>query len=222
MLALKKEIIDYIKSTVPFPQDTFDMAFEAEIKHMFFFKGGRDEASGNDEEMDEDDFINKAKGLMKKNYIFVTTDGKLEIKNLGIRKKSNSALSRKIFWEYLVPQIKEGKIKFSKAYIKGLIDELLQKDLSLAAMRKEVGPQSQYANAPTTIQAQISNKYGEGIHFLIPNTKGIGIGKGKSFCTMEEFKKHNLKIDHIDLDGVYSELEYFTKAPVTRDIFSFG
>jgi DNA polymerase elongation subunit (family B) len=69
MLGIKKSIIDYIKSTVPFPQDTFDMALEAEIKHLFFFKG--ENISEKDEEMDEDDFINKSKQLMKKNYIFV-------------------------------------------------------------------------------------------------------------------------------------------------------
>ena len=39
MLAVREEIMAHIKSTVPFPQPTFDLAIENEIKHMFFFKG---------------------------------------------------------------------------------------------------------------------------------------------------------------------------------------
>jgi hypothetical protein len=66
---------------------------------------------------------------------------------------------------------------------------LLTKDYTLAAMRKEVGNFDQYVKSQTSLPAQISQKYGSGIHFLVPNTKGIGIGKGKSFCTLEEFEK---------------------------------
>jgi len=219
MLRIKKQIIDYIKSTVPFPQDTFDMAFEAEIKHLFFFRG--ENISEKDEEMDEDDFINKPKQLMKKNYIYVKTNNDVEIKNLGIRKKSNTGLSRKIFWEYLVPQIKEGKIKFSKTYLRGLIMELLQKDITLAALRKDVGIIEEYSKSPTGLQAQIAQKYGSGIHFLIPNTKGVGVGKGKNYCTIDEFKEHKLKLEHIDLSNVWNELEYFIKGTVNVNIFSF-
>lgn len=218
MLAIKDMIIAEIKKSVPFPQDTFNMALEAEIKHIFFFKG---EEKDDDKELDQDDFINKSLQLMKKNYIYVTNDGKLEIKNLGIRKKSNSPLSRKIFWEHLVPQIKEGKIKFPKAYIKNLINELLQRDIKLMAMRKDVGPFEQYVKSKTSLPAQISQKYGAGIYFMIPNTKGIGVGKGKSYCTVEEFQKHNLKYTDIDLDAVYSELDYFIKQGTTKNIFSF-
>lgn len=219
VMKIKQDIIDFIKSTVPFPQDTYTMVYEAEIKHMYFFKGGGEKDT--DIEMDEDDFINRPKGFMKKNYIYVTTDNKLEIKNLGIRKKSNSPLSKEIFWNHLVPKIKEGQIKFSRVMIKNLIESELQKDINIVAMRKEVGPIQQYKDNPGTIQGQISSKYGAGIHFLIANTKNIGVGKGVSMCTIEEFKSHNLKIDDIDLDTVWSELDYFIKAPVTKNIFQF-
>lgn len=220
LFAIKKEIVEYIKSTVPFPQDTFDVALEAEIKHLFFFKGGT-EKSDDDTEMDDDDFINKPKGFMKKNYVYVTTDGKVVIKNLGVRKKSNTPLSRKIFWDYLVPQIKEGKIKFSKTFLKQLINDLLKNDLTLMALRKDVGPVSEYSKSPNGLQAQISQRYGPGIHFLIPNIKSIGVGKGKSYCTIEEFKTHNLRLEDIDLENVWKELEYFTKQAVNMNIFSF-
>ena len=220
LLEIKNKIIEYIKTTVPFPQDTFNMALEAEISHMFFFKGKQDKEES--EEMDEDDFINKPLKLMKKNYIYITTDKKLEIKNLGICKKSNTPLSRKIFWDFLVPKIIEGQIKFSKTYIRNLIDELLQKDIMLMAMRKDVGDYKDYEKSKTCLSAQISLKYGgSGIYFMIPNLKGIGVGKGKAYCSIDEFKQHNLKYTDIDLEGVYAELDYFIKQPIKTNIFSF-
>jgi len=151
MLAVKDKIINYIKSTVPFPKEKFDMGIDDEIKYMFFFKGKNTDEKETDSEMDSEDFINRPKGLMKKNYIYVTKDDKVVIKNLGIKKKSNSALSKKIFWDYLVPQIKKGEILFSKTYLRNLMIELLEKDISLAMMRKEVGPFEQYIKSPTSL-----------------------------------------------------------------------
>lgn len=221
MLKVKDEIIEHIKSTVPFPQDTFDMGIDDEIKYMFFFRGGKHEHKETDKEMDDDDFINRGLGLLKKNYIYVTKENKVKIKNLGLRKKSNSPLSRKIFHEYLVPQIiKTGQAKFSRVMIKNIINELLEKDLSLALVRREVNDPENYT-IKSSIQSQIADRYGGGIHFLMPNTKGIGVGKGKQFCTMDEFKSSNSNISHIDLSGVWSELDYFIKPVETKSIFDF-
>jgi len=232
MLKVKDKIINDIKETVPFPQDMFDMGIDDEIKYMFFFKGGNKEEKDSDIEMDSDDFLNKPKGFMKKNYVYVKKvfdkDGnyikdEVVIKNLGVRKKSNSGLSKEIFWKHMVPKIIDsGECKFSKAYVKNLINELLEKDIGLAALRKDVGQYSQYAStSPNSLPAQVSKKYGSGIHFLIPNTKGIGVGKGKSYCNMEEFKQNNLRLEHIDLTNVWKELEYFIKPIVMKNIFAF-
>ena len=158
---------------------------------------------------------------MKKNYIFVTKEGKVEIKNLGIRKKSNSALSKKIFNEDLIPKIKEGQVKFSKTFITNLINKYLEGDIMLAALRKDVGTLEQYKKSPTGLQAQISQKYGSGIHFLIPNTKNIGVGKGKSYCTEDEFKERKLNWTHIDTTGIWKELDYFIKPQKVISIFDF-
>ena len=222
ILAVKDKIIKYIKDSVPFSQDTFDMGIDDEIQFMAFYKGRNIEDKASDSEMDEDDFINKPKGLMKKNYLYVTKGGKVKIKNLGVRKKSNSYLSRKIFWDYLVPKIiEEKKGKFSKTYIKNLITILLEKDYTLAKVRFSADNISAYKKSPNGIYAQISEKYGAGIHFLIPNTKGIGIGKGKKYCTLEEYKEHNLRISDIDLTKVWRELGYFIKPIITKNIFEF-
>jgi hypothetical protein len=160
---------------------------------------------------------------MKKNYIYVETNNKLTIKNLGIRKKNISALSKEIFWKYLVTDIiNKGEIEFPKTHIKNLMIELLEKDLSLAYMRKEVGPLSQYKKSPNGIQAQISKVYGSGIHFLIPNNKHIGIGKKVKYCNIDEFKKYDMKISDIDFTNFWKELNYFIKPKKEYDLFSFG
>ena len=216
---LANQIVEDIKKTVPFPQDTFEFELEDEIKYLYFFKGGNKDKE--DEGLDEDDYINKPKGFLKKNYIYVTKDGKVVIKNLGIRKKSNSAISKKIFNDDLMPKIKEGQIKFSKTFITNLINKYLEEDVMNAALRKDVGTLEQYKKSPTGLQAQISQKYGSGIHFLIPNIKNIGVGKGKSYCTIEEFKERKLNWTHIDTTGIWNELDYFIKPQQVKSIFDF-
>ena len=220
VLATIKKVIDYIKSTVPFSYDIFNMSIDDEIKYMYFFKGGNkdDEVA---EEIDVDDFANKAKGFMKKNYIYVTNAGKVVVKNLGIKKKSSSALARKIFWEHLVPEIKQGKIKFTTTYINNLMYKLLSENIRLALMRKEVGLLNDY-KSKTCLAAQIAGKYGAGIHFLIPNLKGMGIGKGKSFCTLDEFNAAKLTVNDIDTKNFWLELDYFIKPVTTKNIFEYS
>lgn len=231
MLAIKDKLVKDIKATLPFPDETFDAGIDDEIKYMFFFKGDKNTMkSPKDLDFenfmaDEDDRINCLKNFLKKNYIYVTKDDRVIVKNLGIRKKSTSKLTRTIFWQYLVPKIVEkGEVKFSKTFLTNLINTLLEKDITLASLRKEVGPFSQYRDtSPTSLPAQISQKYGSGIHFVIPNTRMIGVGKSKSkrYCTIEEFKERNLNISNIDLTNVYKELEYFTKPVVMKNIFDF-
>jgi DNA polymerase elongation subunit (family B) len=220
LIAVKDKILEYIKSTVPFLQDIFDMKLEAELKYLYFFKG--EIKNEDDSELDEEDKINKAKGFMKKNYIMVTKDDKVIIKNLGIRKKSNSPLSKKIFWECLVPEIKNGKSKFKKTYIRNLIFRFLKEDITLAALRKEVGTYEQYEKtSPNSLSAQIAKEYGPGIHFLIPNNIGMGVGKGKKYCTVEMFKANKMKMEHIDTDNFWKELEYFIAPAITKNIFDY-
>jgi hypothetical protein len=99
---------------------------------------------------------------------------------------------------------------------------LLDEDLSLAYMRKEVGSLQQYKKSLTGIQAQISKQYGPGIHFLVPNLRNIGVGKKIKYCTDEEFKKYKMDIGDIDFTNFWKELNYFIeeKKPIT--LFSFG
>jgi hypothetical protein len=198
----------------------FELKLECEIKYIYFFKG-KDNNKEESEELDIDDIENKKKGFLKKNFIIITTDEKVIIKNLGIRKKSNSEVSKYIFYNTIVPKLIVGECKFSKVYILGLIKEIIRQDINMALLRKDVGNIKSYANT-TSLAAQISQKYGSGIHFLIPNLRGVGAGKGKHFCTLEEFKKNNMSVNDIDYDGFLKELEYFIKPVVAKNIFDFG
>jgi len=221
MLKIKDQLIKEIKDNVPFPQITFDMGIDDEISHIWFFKGNGNSNKESDKEMDELDMLNKPKGFMKKNYLYLTKNGELKYKNLGVRKKSVSTLTRYIFSNILIPKIKEEKkVKFTKTFFMNKITKLLDEDLSLACVRYKVNKVNTY-KSKNSIQAQIADKHGPGIHFLIPNKK-IGVGKGKFYCTIEEFKKCKLTINDIDLINVYRELEYFTMKEKPVDLSTWG
>ena len=227
---VKKKIVEEIQSAVPFPYPKqkkvidgvevevgFDMGLDAEITDMFFFKGDVGEKE-TDSEMDEYDHVNKPKKLIKKNYIYRKIDGSIGVKNLGVRKKSLSAISRKLFWDILVPKISnEKKVKFSEAYIRDTIDQMLKEDISLAEQRFSIKPFDAY-KLESQMQAQISKKLGPGIHFLIPVKRDIykagelkTIGINKKYIESEEFKNLGLTVNDIDISKVWAELNYFIK-----------
>lgn len=216
MLGIKDSILKEIKDNVPFPQPTFDMGIDYEIDMIHFFKGGFEK---DDSVLGEDDIKNKKLGLMKKNYLFVyNQDGKktLFIKNLGIVKRTNTPLSKKIFWEKMVPIILESfDCKFDSSVIKKWVTDLLQINKSLIYKRISVQSKTHYKNE-TSIQIQTYNYIpkdktevlGEGIHYLVPNTK-FGIGKGAiKYCTIDEFDAF-LTFDDLYTEGVMRELRYF-------------
>ena len=193
MEAVRDSIIKEILDDVPFPsEETFKLSIENELSNLWFFKGD--------------------KGFLKKNYIYRTKQGKVVVKNLGVRKKSISKISRHIFWKILLPQIeKERKVKFEKPYLWEIIKELLEDDLSLAANRYTASAYETYKPPRSGINAQIAQRYGPGIHFLIPNKKGVGVGKKKSYCSFDEFQQQGLTVNDINLDGIWGELDYFVE-----------
>jgi DNA polymerase elongation subunit (family B) len=206
-LDVKDKVIKEIKANVPFPSDTFDMEVDDEITNIWFFRGGQ-KKDEEDKYMDEEDYINKRKGLLKKNYLYLTKQGEAKIKNLGVRKKSASMLARHIFWNVLLLKIKaERRVKFSRTFFDEVINQLLRKNLGLAAIRYNVSAFETY-KIQSQLQAQIAKRYGPGIHFLIPN-KRYGVGKRKFYCTVGEFKQNKLSLHDIDLENVWQELHYF-------------
>jgi hypothetical protein len=219
LLDVKDKVIKEIKANVPFPSDTFDMDIADEITNIWFFRG-KHKKDEEDKYMDEEDYINKSKGLLKKNYIYLTKQGEAKIKNLGVRKKSASMLTRHIFWKILIPKIRaERKVKFSRSFIDEVINRLLEKNLGLAATRYNVSAFETYKNK-SQLHAQIAKRYGPGIHFLIPN-KRYGPGRRKLYCTVGEFKQKKLGLHDIELENVWQELYYFIEEePPGLDFFS--
>jgi len=125
----------------------------------------------------------------------------------------------KVFDNYIKPKIiKELDVLFTEEEIKQQINILLEQDLSFACEEHKVMSIDDY-KSKTSIQYQISEAYGEGTHFLIPNTKRIGVGKQKGtrkvkpvrYCTMEEFVENKLTIEDISLKKLLDHLKPFLK-----------
>jgi len=217
MLSVKDIVIKEIKDNVPFPYEKFDMGVDAEITDIWFFKGNVGDKK-TDSKMDAMDKVNKGKKLIKKNYIYRETNGHISVKNLGVNKKSLSAISRKLFWGVLVPEINKRRVvKFSETEVKTKIYGLLEKDLSLAALRFNIKRFDTYKK-DYQFQTQASKKYGPGIKFLIPVVKDfyeagekLTVGKDKKYILDKDFKRLNLKLDDINLDKIWKELVYFIK-----------
>jgi len=192
LLDNKDKIIKLIKDSSPFPTDTFDMGIDDKIKLMYFPK------------------------LKKKNYLYVTQDNKIKFKGLPIMKDNASRLSMFIFEKYIKKEILQGVVKINSSTLRHIIYSELEEDITKAAVTYRAKKYDLY-DIKTSIYSQISKKYGAGVHILIPNIKGIGVGKCKSYCTIKEFKDNNLNIKDIDLSKIFNELQIFSETDINND-----
>jgi DNA polymerase elongation subunit (family B) len=192
ILSVKNRIIEEIKQSVPFPQDTFNMGIDAKIKMIYFPKCG------------------------KKNYLYLTEDNKIVIKGLPFIKSNASELSQIVFNKYIKQQIIDTQtIKFKEKQIKQWCYNELSSNLDFGAVEFKVFAASTYKNS-SQLQCQIANKFGVGVYKLLPNTKNVGVGKGRGYCTKEEFAINNLTIEDIDLTKTFSELSIFTETEINN------
>lgn len=181
LLETRDVIIKKIRNNVPFPQDTFNMGIDDEIKAIWFFK----------------DYNNEFK---KKNYIYITKDDKIKVKGLPIIKSECSKVSR-IVMNKLKPEIiKRTDIKFPEDYIKNIVYDLLKKDLTLVANYYKVKSADSY-KSQSCIQAQIASEYGEGEHWLVPNKVKGNVGKAKKYCSVVEAAE--LAFEDLDLQKIW-------------------
>jgi DNA polymerase elongation subunit (family B) len=199
LMHLVNQFIKEAKDHVPFPMDTFKMEIEEEIKMVWF--------------------------VAKNCYLFVTIKDEVKYKSTLLNTNTPKAVM-KLFEEYMKPIIiSKLDIPFTKKELEEQIKILIQKDPSIAAQEYKVGEIEDY-KIKTSLQYQISNKYGSGRHFLIPNKKGIGVGLSKNtrrkigirHCTMEEFKNNNFTINDIDLTHLLSHLKpFYERNEITHD-----
>jgi len=114
-------------------------------------------------------------------------------------------------------------MKFSELELQRELLKILTENPELACEEYRTKELKTY-DSETSIQYQISEKYGPGTHNLIPNLKGIGIGRAKTtktkigvrHCTHEEFKNNQLKVSDIDLSQSMQRLEPFITNSQTK------
>jgi DNA polymerase elongation subunit (family B) len=177
-------ITETIKQNVPFPYDGFKFKIDEEI-HKIWYPGQK-----------------------KKHYAYIDKNGKFKVTGLEFIKGDASLLGQKMV-KYLKPIIEErGDCKFSKDYLKNKAMEFIYQDISLVGRLYKVKDFSSYKST-TSIQAQISKKYGEGEYLLVPNNKLGEFGKAKKYATENQISE--LDFDDIILDKFWTEMEVFTK-----------
>lgn len=190
LLEVRDRHIDDIQKSVPFPQETFDMGIDDRIRLMHFFPG----IDGK---------------LLKKNYLYVTKEGKLVLKGMQIMKSTCTPLAKQIFDKFINPKIlSNNRVKFQKSTIEKWLEHELTSDLGLATVFYKVRAFEDYKN-PSQIQAQIAKVYGEGQFRMIkmkqPHEKGVGTNKN---YVWDKFKD-DVKLNQIDLTKTWSELNPF-------------
>ena len=182
-------VLKNLKSIYPFPQNTFKIDIEYSLDFVGFFK-------------DEYDF-------KKKRYIMLFKDGSVQAKGLGmVVRRDCSKLSRKIWNDHAQQYIAEHMThKIPSSVIDMWVSDLIKADITIAATEFKVKPLEMY-NSQISIHARISAELGEGKHTLIKNVRGIGIGGGVKYATLEQAE--GFKVRDLDLTRVFSELSDIT------------
>jgi DNA polymerase elongation subunit (family B) len=192
LMYVVQKFIEEVKSHVPFPMDTFNLELETEMKFIWF--------------------------VAKNCYLYVNSKDEVKYKSILLNVNTPKVIM-KVFEDYMKPKrIKELDINFNEQELIEQIKLKLREDLLLAAEEHKVIDCSEY-KSKTSLQYQISERYGAGTHYLIPNTAKIGIGKEKGtkinkpirYCSLKEFEDKKLKIEDISLKKLIENLKPFLK-----------
>jgi DNA polymerase elongation subunit (family B) len=185
---ITKDQIDSFNIKVP----THDFEIESKIKKIWFFQDDKGE-------------------YLKKHYAYLTEDGKLKLKGIKLVKGDCSKLAQEVYQNHIKQHlIASGEDFFlSKGKLLDWIKVAGTANKQLLAKRYRVGSLTAYKNT-TSIQAQISMRYGVGEHYLVDN-KHIGAGKIKKKARIEELEKSFGKdwINAVDLKPYLQDLSCF-------------
>ena len=183
-----KYFTDIIKKECPNPINSFGLSIDGKYKFMWFL------------------------GL--NNYLYVTDKNHIGYKGGALFDKNAPECLIKLFDAFIKPKIIEQlDVNFTEEELQQQLKKIITEDIELASEEYSVKSLKEY-KSKTSIQYQISNRYGEGKHKLIPNTSSLGVGKNKdlSYCSYKEFQEHNLTIDSISLKRMMKYIEPFYKA----------
>jgi len=190
LMVMVNSFIKDVKKNVPFPMDTFNLEVDCEYKFIRFFA--------------------------KNCYLWVDSNNKVGYKQTLLNKNTPKIIMD-VFNNKMCPKIiKNLDSDFEEEEIINYIKDMLKQDVSLAGQDYNIKDKSEYKNN-NSIQAQMSDKYGEGQHILIPNLKSIGVGKAKStkkkigvrYCTIKEFHKNKLTHNDVDISQLIKHLDKF-------------
>jgi DNA polymerase elongation subunit (family B) len=192
------KFIQEVKCNVPFPQDTFKMEIDKEMKFIWF--------------------------VAKNCYLWVDMKDNIGYKSTLLNRNTPEIVMN-LFEDYMSKKIiRELDVNFTKQELILELKKLLEQNLELSAEEYNCKHVDSY-KSKTALEYQISEKYGEGRHLLIPNSKNIGVGKAKStkkkvgvrYCSIEEFKANNLSVNDIDMEQLLKHIKPFIKKEVEKD-----
>lgn len=198
---LAKQITEEQKKYFNIPIDTHNFEFEEYYKKMWLVQG--------------DDNNN-----IKNRNIRVTEDDKVKFTGIKMQSLSTSQLAKKTFWTYITPALVNGKkdLYFDPMLLKKYLKDISKEEPKLLEVRKKVWSLDAY-KSKTSIQYQISERYGEGVHNLIANGY-IGVGKSKKYCTREELEKSfgDKWLDAVDYSAYLRDLSEFIKPELRKKL----
>jgi DNA polymerase elongation subunit (family B) len=187
-----KHFVEQIKKEAPNPLDSYGLGVDGKYKFMWFL------------------------GL--NNYLYVTQNNKVDFKGGALFDKNAPQSVLMLFENYITPKIlKELDVVFSKEELLNQLKNILEKNTELAGEEYSVKSLKDY-NSTTSLQYQISQRYGEGKHILIPNEAGVGVGRSDNlrYCSIEEFNEQGLSVESICLNRMMKYLKPFYEA--TEDV----
>ena len=188
LMEVVRSFVEEVKKQFPFATDTFKIELEKELKFIWF--------------------------VTKNCYLWIDSKDRLDYRATLLNMNRPKGV-KMLFDNYIDPKIrKELNINFTEDELNKEMKKLIKDDLSLAAEDYDIKPLDSY-KSKTSIQYQICQMYGPGRHRLIPNRKGIGVGKNKGinnplgYCTIEDFIKHKLTINDIDMTKLMKDFKRF-------------
>lgn len=151
-------------------------------------------------------FINK----LDNNYIKVTDKNEIEIKG-GIFNKNCPECITETFKQFISPRIiKDLDVDFTKEELSNHVINILKDNPEKSSQVFSTNNLEDY-KSKTSINYRISEKYGPGVHSLIPieTDLDIGVGISTTYCSIKEFKENNLSVDDISKDRMMRYLKPF-------------
>lgn len=198
MVVVNSYVDNVIKKSVPFPQETYGFEIDKEMKFLWV--------------------------ITKNKYLWVNMDDTIGYRDT-LFDTNTPKIVMKLFNEYITPKIlKEMDVNFTEFELKNQLELLLKDNVHLAGKQYSVRSVECY-DSKTSLHYQISEAYGEGKHFLIPNLARVGIGKAKGtlkraplrYCTYDEYKEYNLTPKDIDVSKLLEHLKPFYEGTEGED-----